>query len=361
MTKCPQCGIPNPSGRLVCRLCSRPLPPREPPAAPLPPATVDQAGDKQVGTTLLTGVPEPIAAEPRVRAPHEGPSLADGQELFEPSVEAALFAQIAEGEPSPSPAAPPRSVRGRGPLSLRLLLAMLVPLLFPNLAFFSPPPALASVRAFATTLDTLPAEGAVLLAFEYEAGMLDEVERGAIATLTRLRTGTGGPARTLLVASTTPQGPPLAERAWARSQGEAAVWQQIGYLPGETVGVRYLLADPTLPDLALLIVLADESRDVQRWLEQASAQLPGTPVVAVAPSFAEAALAPYLASGQLAGLLAGLPGAASYHRHFLQGRAFAWHRLDALSFGALWLMVVMATATVDGWIKRTRPGKSSPL
>ena len=120
----------------------------------------------------------------------------------------------------------------------------------------------------------------------------------------------------LQIVSLLPNGPATARRLLAvvhderaqlrRGAGEAAV-PPPRFLPG---GV---LALPSLgqqrADLA--IIFAAEAEDVQAWLEQVAPRN-GVRVIAATGAGADPLLRPYLASGQLAGLVSGYDGAAAY-------------------------------------------------
>jgi len=69
-----------------------------------------------------------------------------------------------------------------------------------------------------------------------------------------------------------------------------------------------------LSDFALVVLISDSPNTVQAWVEQVQPQLGETPMVAVVSAQAGPMVRPYYAqqSGQLSGLVSGLPGAASY-------------------------------------------------
>ena len=90
------------------------------------------------------------------------------------------------------------------------------------------------------------------------------------------------------------------------------------YVPGGAAVLPLLVRDPaaagipptaTSPDL--IVVAAAQAEDVQQWLEQVQPLAPGR-VVAVTSAGADPILRPYLASGQLAGLVSGFDGAYAY-------------------------------------------------
>lgn len=315
------------------------------------------------GTGLLVGVRGPIPIEPVIALLHEAPAYPGREEISHDQEAANLFAQIAGGAVTPDPLAMPSAPpRGVAFFHLLLILAILLPLSFSYIAFFGPPPRLPAATAFGETLRALPPGSTVLMAFDYEAGMLDELEPAAIATLNHLaalgQQEGRGPQQdfNLVSVSLLPQGPAMAERARLKSRwGAERSWQALGFKPGGTIGLRSLLQEQAVADPALIIVFGTDATDVQQWIEQIGSQDSTLPLLASTPALSEPILAPYLASGQLDGLLAGLAGTASYEVYELglfpelrEGR-IAWRRLDALSMAALLTLIVILAGNIVGW------------
>ena len=82
---------------------------------------------------------------------------------------------------------------------------------------------------------------------------------------------------------------------------------------GHTDRTAFLLGPLVTQRPALAIVVAAQAEDVQQWLEQVQPLAPA-PVVAFTGAGADPILRPYLASGQLQGLVSGFDGAASYQQ-----------------------------------------------
>ena len=151
------------------------------------------------------------------------------------------------------------------------------------------------------------------------------------------------------IISLLPTGLATAERLWREAASSLLVEQGIGIREGRTVfvegaylpggaGALALLASAPEDALwgyteratswlafsstqrpALSVVVAAHAEDVQQWLEmvQTETQLP---VVAFTGAGADPIVRPYLASGQLAGLVSGFDGAAAYQQ--LRDRRF---------------------------------------
>ncbi|HYM53218.1 MAG TPA: hypothetical protein VEW45_07065 [Candidatus Dormibacteraeota bacterium] len=62
----------------------------------------------------------------------------------------------------------------------------------------------------------------------------------------------------------------------------------------------------------IVLVVGGGDLGPRTWVEQVGTRLPGLPIVAIAPTFAQPELAPYLRTGQLAALLATLRDGAAY-------------------------------------------------
>jgi hypothetical protein len=305
---------------------------------------LDEDFDVRSGRTEWTAdaIPiEPIVGVPyRARERHE-PSLTPEQQAA-----AELFASVAAEEVRAAatdvaapPGLPALELGLRWLASAALLVAVLVPLLWPHTLFSAAGPLPAGVAAAREAVRTLPPGSTVLVAFDYDAGLAGEMQPIAEALLHDLL----GRGLHVLTVSTLPEGATLADMALDRAmQGHAnARYGQsvlnLGYVAGGEAAVRalaggLLAAAPVdhraaLPlgrypvavglrgakDLPLVVVLARDPVGLQRWIEQAATPY-GTPLVAGVPALAEPAVTPYQAAGQLRGVVAGLAGAAAYER-----------------------------------------------
>jgi hypothetical protein len=168
------------------------------------------------------------------------------------------------------------------------------------------------VRAAQAAIAALPPQATVQVFWAYDPATAGELDLVA-APIVRHLLDKGA---TLQIVSLLPNGPATARRLLAavhdermeirRGVGEATL-EPPRFLPG---GVMVL---PSLgrqgADLA--VVFAAEAEDVQAWLEQVAPRN-RVPVVAATGAAADPLLRPYLASGQLAGLVSGFDGAAAY-------------------------------------------------
>lgn len=220
---------------------------------------------------------------------------------------------------------------------------------------------------------------AVLVAFDYSPGEAGEMDRVAEPILRHL---IDLDARLILV-STRPEGPAVAQRLMGSLTPEEYVYGEqyinLGYQPGEAVGVQQLLAGltargrpdyvngelaadspvmadvQTREDLALLLVLTADRSVLRWWVEQARAAAPGEslPVVAGISAALEPVAAPYLdaRAGQLQGVVGGLLGAAFYARdRGVSGGLMAW--LDGLAAAHLAVIGLILIGAVAHLVQR---------
>lgn len=168
------------------------------------------------------------------------------------------------------------------------------------------------VSAAYAAVDSLPPLATVQLLWAYDPATAGELDLVA-APIVRHLLDKGA---NLQVVSLLPNGPATARRLFfavhdersqmRRSVGETAV-DPPRFLPGGVMALPAL--GQQRADLA--VVFAAQSEDVQEWLEQVAPRN-SVPVVAATGAGADPILRPYLASGQLVGLVSGYDGAASY-------------------------------------------------
>jgi NAD(P)-dependent dehydrogenase (short-subunit alcohol dehydrogenase family) len=260
---------------------------------------------------------------------------------------------------------------GRMALSLLVLLAALTPFFSGGLtrSLVQPRP---DVAALAREVAALPREATLLLSFDYGPTYAGEITPLALALVRQLAQR----GVRVVVMSTRAEGVGVAEsvyRAIAAEQpdyryGESYVI--LGYLPGQEAGLRALvtgfsqafktdyrqrrpLSDfaatrmlASLQDVERVIVFAEDSQTVRRWVEQVQGRVPAQPqgrsyvtLDALVAAEAEPLLVPYQRSGQLHHLIGCASGASEYEVASA-APAEALRRTDA--YVALFLVVVVA-------------------
>lgn len=284
------------------------------------------------------------------------------------------------------PMAPKRRVRkekGRGLgqalarllIGLLILVAILAPMAGIRISGSGANPSvgspfLADVEAAYRAVEERVDSGTpVLIAFEYGPSEAEEMERVA-GPLVRHVVQKGG---RLLLVSTRPEGPALAERL---VRGLIAAGERVdrvanlGYQPGGTAGVQGLLGNlarrglyasgepaaraaamegvTTVEDVGLVVVLAGQVEDVRGWVEQVASRGSDLAVVAGVSARVEPTARPYLGAvgrSTLRGLVSGLAGADVYEDLIGvddQRTAFYLESLSLAQWSVALLMVVGA-------------------
>ncbi len=307
---------------------------REPPQL-LPDALVASLEEIEDLLPIETAVSLPHRATPMA---HAGPSETE-------QYDADLFYKIATEPASLKETARtvlPRQVRllprlGRVLLYLLVLLAAFVPTLTggQTRSWVQPRDA---VEALARTFEGLPSEATVLISFDYDAAYAGELDALALAVVRHLA---AIPVRSVAM-STKPGGVGLAQRIYRTVAGEGPAYRDygqnyaiLGYLPGQEAGLRSLndtlgrafkadfvqqrpLSDlpvtrglATLRDFDQVVVLADDSQSVRRWIEQVQSRS-DISLHALVTARVEPMLIPYQQSRQLSSLIGGAGGAPEY-------------------------------------------------
>ena len=173
----------------------------------------------------------------------------------------------------------------------------------------------------------IPANGRVLVVVDYEPSLAGEMEAisgpllDQIALLSRPN---------LSFVSTSPSGVALVERLMTdiNVNQPGVPHLNLGYLPGGSAGVLGFMQAPgqiiptagvqSFSEYAALVVLTDHAESGRVWVEQlqnrkqADPVLSNQPLLMVASAQAGPLLQPYVSSGQITGMISGLPDAARY-------------------------------------------------
>ncbi len=322
---------------------------------------------------------EPLIGEPRSTQPVAPPPSKIGPQ------QASVFEAVIAGLP-PAPLEK-RKRRRKGLLSrlLRLsihaflLLAVLIPILLGTQWFTA-----ASVsggsegsRAFFDTVQSLPPDSTVLMAYDYDPATAAEMDLQAEAIVHHLMSRN----LKIIAVSLLPAGPAVAQDIMDRAaaiQGYAYGKQylNLGYLPGHEAGVRDLAQNPVgatkedylnrepltaipltqnisrVEDLALIVEMAGSQDSLKWWIEQAGSQHE-VPIVAGISAAVEPYARPYYGSGQLAGLISGLIGAAEYEA-LTDRPASAIDSLDPQATAHLALLVLIVAGNVVYLLTRSK-------
>ncbi len=182
-------------------------------------------------------------------------------------------------------------------------------------------------RGMNAALDRLPVDPMVLVGFDADLGTYAEVRPTVRALLADLLAR----GANLAFISLTPEGRALAIAELNRLDRLEANPRQImdlGFLPGAEAAlvalarglgpnaadgtISALLGTTELPDPGMALVIGGNDLGPRSWVEQVAPRRESLQIVAVAPTVLLPELQPYLASGQLAALLATPRDGAAY-------------------------------------------------
>lgn len=173
----------------------------------------------------------------------------------------------------------------------------------------------------------LPDEALVLIACDADLGTYPEIRATTRVAIDDL----AAHAARLAIVSFTPEGRAIAaaERdRIARAGGEPPT--DLGFVPGAEAGLVRSVASiipsgaegPTVDAIRergggiaafdLVLVVSGSDISARSWVEQVGSRLPDLAIIAIAPTFLDPELEPYLRSGQLRGLVATLREGVTY-------------------------------------------------
>lgn len=296
------------------------------------------------------------------------PTRSDGGRIFQTILAEPLTA-------ASRPAAQQRSTLFLKPQHLvyaLILLAALIPLFFSlDQSGLGLDASKSASAAYYDQLQSVPADGAALLVFDYSPGQAVELDPAARVTVNTL----AARGVNVIALSTTQSGPTIAENILERARVTEPKFNfvNVGYLAGGQAAVRNLsagwlkstqpLADKTtwgasplsrtvqsMNDLGLVILFAPDDNALQLWMEQARPYTT-SPIVAATSAQTTTRAATYLQSKQLRAQLNGLKGAAELEL-LTNTAGQAVKTVDALSLVSLVLAGIIIAANVIMLLKR---------
>jgi hypothetical protein len=165
----------------------------------------------------------------------------------------------------------------------------------------------------------IPANGRVLVVVDYEPSLAGEMEAISAPLLDQIALLS---QPNLSFVSTSPSGTALVERLMTNinTNQPGVQYLNLGYLPGGSAGVLGFMQAPgqiiptagvqSFSEYAALVVLTDHAESGRLWVEQLQNRI--QPLLMVASAQAGPLLQPYVSSGQITGMISGLPDAARY-------------------------------------------------
>ena len=267
----------------------------------------------------------------------------------------------------PLPIAPPgTAVRWHLPWLLLLSsVALVLPILLNFLGPVGTPQQWPGVAEAHATIAQLSSDATVLVIWAYDAATAGEVELVALPLASHLL------ERRIRLVQRAAEG--LRADTTFQFVVDRELYINAGYLPGGAAALTFVAQAPgralvrhaplaplvapldtmTGNQPALTIVVAAQAESVQDWLEQGQ-PVQQRPTLAFTSAGADLLLRPYLASGQLSGLVSGFDGAASYQQlrtvHLAAGEE-AWfqRQLVLQNWGHLALLLVLLLGNLAAW------------
>jgi hypothetical protein len=214
-------------------------------------------------------------------------------------------------------------------LLLMLLLAgaWLVPLRPDDPALRLASPDRSHVNQLRLVIGNLPPDALVLVACDADLGTYPEIRAATRAALSDL----AGHHVQLAMVSFTPEGRAIAAAERDRiARGGGTPPADLGFISGSEAGLVRGIAS-IVPDAVkgatadairqrgggigafdLVLIVSGSDLSARSWVEQVGARLPSLKLAAIAPTFLDPELEPYLGSGQLVALLATLREGVAY-------------------------------------------------
>jgi hypothetical protein len=289
----------------------------------------------------------------------------------EQQASAAILEQLLAGETAPRPLASTAVYASQR--TLRWAISALVFLILGFVIAFRPqifPPAATLHLAssdIVNRLQGIPESGEVLVVLDYDPAMAGELEAVSGPLLDRLVL-LRHPR--LSFVSTSPNGPALVERLLLNTnirQSDKSDnlnyvpdqnYLNLGFLPGAETGVLNFIQSPRtafsaatvdgFSGYSAVVILTDHADSARVWIEQLQAEkernsdLTLQPLVIASSAQAAPMLQPYVSSGQIHGLIAGLADASRFEFHNGSRPGIALSYLNAFGAGLL-LAVALIT------------------
>jgi hypothetical protein len=352
---------------------------------------VEEGGAEALGvleavetTGLLAGIQGVLPVEPIVSGPHKAPPAPTTAVTVGPE-QANLFREIIAQELAPVPevVAPRRARIWEGVLRrliyLLIALAVIIPLFGGGDWFGEAELPAGAAMEFYNTIQNLPSESVVLLAFDYDPSTAAEMDRLAEPVLWHLMDRNVR----LMTVSLLPTGPAVAGNLLDRVAGEHSGYQygknyvNLGYIPGQAAAPNELASDlralvpqdyrqgkslgefPAtqdvngIQDVSLMIEFAAQQRTLRWWIEQVGSQYQVEIMAAVSAAL-EPTATPYHNSGQLVGLISGLPNAAQYEIKTSKWPSLAIASVDSQSVAHLAIVALIVLGSLASLVSARR-------
>ncbi|HJR80817.1 MAG TPA: hypothetical protein VJ821_12140 [Anaerolineales bacterium] len=336
--------------------------------------TEDQAPEQEGPLAGLSGVLPllPIGSSRRPKALSLTLQATDEQQAG-----AALLEEILARETAPRTQETPSSVTSQSVLRwiltgiVMLMLGAMIALRSQSMPISTALPV--EVGAASSAMTSIPESATVLVVVDYEASRAAELEAVSGPLLNQMILTRRS---NLSFLSTSPNGPALVERLITntRMNIEGGQYLNLGYLPGGSAGVLAFIESPqtaipaaeaeTFSQYAAVLLLTDHAESARVWVEQldarrqSDASLASQPLLVVASAQAGPLLQPYVSSGQVTGMISGLPDAARYEFANNVPPGIARTYWDAFGIGLLLAIILITFGSLWSLIRRLSPRRT---
>ena len=273
-------------------------------------------------------------------------------------------------------------LRRAAPALLLLLLlggAWLVPRSAGDPALSLASPDRSHVDQLRLVIGNLPADALVLVACDADLGTYPEIRAATRAALADL----AAHQAQLAIVSFTPEGRAIAAAELDRiARGGGTPPVDLGFVSGSEAGLVRGIAS-IVPDALkgatadairqrgggigafdLVLIVSGSDLSARSWVEQVGARLPGLKMAAIAPTFLDPELEPYLGSGQLVALLGTLREGVAYAEEVagpvVPGGAIAGRGAIPGALPMLVGMLVALAALAEAGLRRLRTRVARP-
>jgi hypothetical protein len=223
-------------------------------------------------------------------------------------------------------------------------------------------------------IEAIPMGSPVLVVFDYEPATMGEMEATAASAIDHLLLLRHP---NLALVSTSPTGPALAERFMStvvggRGYQRGSQYANLGFLPGGLAGLRDFAQNPTgtisldaessriwdsgvlrgvtrLSDFTSIIVLTDSQEAGRAWIEQTTGWRGSGSLIVICSAQAGPLLLPYVDSGQMNGLVAGMNGAVGVEQANGGLPGTVREYWDAYSVGLYLAVVLIVVGGMWNW------------
>ena len=352
----------------------------------------DVSGADVVTAGPLMGLRAVISSNPAAIRPQKPPTYSIKLKVTDEQQDRLrMMEELLADEGKPKPLPTKSAITSRNILRLIVAIVLLLPMIWMIISnkqqtTYPQPGSVPGVIDFTQSIQALPANAPVLLAFDYEAGFSGELNIAITNAVSQLMKKNAY----LTIASTNPSGPALAESV-VKSTGSAlsgshqtySNYANLGYIPGGTMGLLGLASSPrsilpytlddrnvwakapldkvsAISDFSAVIVITNDPDTARMWIEQVGTQLQksSTPLLFITSAQAEPLIRPYYQAtpSMVQGMIAGLTGGVAYARTV--GNYQPMGVWDAYSAGITISILIILIGSIAGVvIKMLAPGK----